>query len=170
MRPLCTLLLPLALALGACASTDDKSTNDKSTEEKEPKMAKQPADQKQPDIITVDHTLIAYNEAPRMDGVTRSLAEAKQLAYELLRQINNDGDWVALKRQYSNDPGPTGDGGGPYTMTNTGAPQVQGARPRTGMVPAFGDVGFALEIGEVKVADQDPAKSPYGFHIIKRVK
>ena len=41
-----------------------------------------------------------------MRGVTRSLADAKKLAYDLLKQIEDGGDWTALKAKYSDDPGP----------------------------------------------------------------
>ncbi len=41
--------------------------------------------------------------------------------------------------------------------------------PRTGLVPAFGDVGFTLKVGEVGLATFDAEKSPFGFHIIKRL-
>ena len=44
-----------------------------------------------------------------------------------------------------------------------------GAYPRTGMAKAFGDVGFALEVDATGMADFEPADSPFGFHIIKRV-
>jgi parvulin-like peptidyl-prolyl isomerase len=37
------------------------------------------------------------------------------------------------------------------------------------MVPAFGDVGFALPPGQIGMAEYDPVKSPYGWHIIKRL-
>jgi parvulin-like peptidyl-prolyl isomerase len=40
---------------------------------------------------------------------------------------------------------------------------------RDGMVPAFGDVGFPLAVGEIGMADFNPQTSPYGWHIIKRV-
>ena len=33
-----------------------------------------------------------------------------------------------------------------------------------------GDVGFALEVGAIGVADYDATKSPFGFHVIQRVK
>ena len=33
----------------------------------------------------------------------------------------------------------------------------------------FGDVGFELEVGEIGMADYDPEKSQYGWHIIKRL-
>jgi parvulin-like peptidyl-prolyl isomerase len=38
------------------------------------------------------------------------------------------------------------------------------------MVPAFGNVGFKLAVGEIAVADYDPKTSPFGYHLIKRVK
>lgn len=41
--------------------------------------------------------------------------------------------------------------------------------PRAAMVPAFGDVGFGLQIGEVGLAEYDEAKSPFGWHVIKRL-
>lgn len=41
--------------------------------------------------------------------------------------------------------------------------------PRAAMVPAFGDVGFALEVGEVGVASFDEQASPFGWHVIKRL-
>jgi parvulin-like peptidyl-prolyl isomerase len=40
---------------------------------------------------------------------------------------------------------------------------------RNRMVPAFGDVGFRLKVGEIDMAEFDPAKSKYGWHIIKRL-
>jgi len=41
--------------------------------------------------------------------------------------------------------------------------------PRDEMAPAFGDVGFALKVGEVGMAPYDKTKSPFGIHIIKRL-
>ena len=37
------------------------------------------------------------------------------------------------------------------------------------MVPAFGEVGFSLAPGEIGIAEYDPVKSPYGWHVIKRL-
>ena len=41
--------------------------------------------------------------------------------------------------------------------------------PRQGMVPAFGDVGFTLEVGGIGMAEFDEAASPFGWHIIRRI-
>jgi parvulin-like peptidyl-prolyl isomerase len=38
------------------------------------------------------------------------------------------------------------------------------------MVKSFGDVGFRLKVGEIGVATWDATASPFGWHIIKRVK
>ena len=40
---------------------------------------------------------------------------------------------------------------------------------RDDMVPNFGMVAFALEVGEVGMANFHPGNSPYGWHIIKRL-
>ena len=40
---------------------------------------------------------------------------------------------------------------------------------RKGMVPAFGDVGFSLEVGGIGMAEFEEASSPFGWHVIKRL-
>jgi len=47
--------------------------------------------------------------------------------------------------------------------------QASFAHPRGAMVPAFGDVGFGLGVGEVGLATYDTDASPFGWHIIKRL-
>ena len=121
----------------------------------------------EPDHIAVDHILIGVKPAIP-SGTT--LEEARKLAYDLLAQLEGGADWTTLKNEYSADRMPGQGPGGPYGMSNHGVPPSAGERKRDGMVPAFGDVGFTLDIGEIGVADHDPKKSPYGFHIIKRVK
>ena len=34
---------------------------------------------------------------------------------------------------------------------------------------AFGDIGFPLQVGEINMSTYDPKKSPFGWHVIKRV-
>jgi hypothetical protein len=122
---------------------------------------------KEPDHIEVDHILIGI-KMPKLPGVDRTPAEAEKLANELMSQLESgDGDWASLKRRYSADPPP----GGPYKMCNHGvAPAEPNEIPRGKMVPAFGDVGFKLAVGEIGLAEYDARKSPYGYHIIKRTK
>ena len=114
----------------------------------------------------VDHILIGVRG--RLPNETRTPAEAAELAKKLMDQLKSgDGDWASLKRRYSADPPP----GGPYKLANNGVtPAGPNEFPRGGMVPAFGDVGFKLEVGEIGLAEYDATKSPYGYHIIKRTK
>jgi len=118
-----------------------------------------------PDHISVDHILIGVKSPSFPDG-KRDAAAARAFAYELLGKIQAGADWAASKRLHSEDPPP----GGPYGLANRGVkPTGRGEYPRDQMVPAFGDVGFGLEIGAVGMADFDARKSPFGFHLIKRV-
>ena len=41
---------------------------------------------------------------------------------------------------------------------------------RESMVRAFGDVSFKLRVGDIRMAPYDPQTSPYGWHILKRLK
>ena len=128
--------------------------------------AEPPPEPAKVDRISVDHILIGVR-SPSFSQGKRTAAEAKALAYDLFVKLQAGGDWAAAKREHSEDPPP----GGPYAMANRGVKPSSGNEyPRDGMVPAFGDVGFTLKVGEIGIADFDAAKSPFGFHLIKRVK
>jgi parvulin-like peptidyl-prolyl isomerase len=58
---------------------------------------------------------------------------------------------------------------GIYGMSNAGVAPAAGEYARGSMVPAFGNVGFKLNKGDIGIADYDPRTSPYGYHVIKRV-
>ncbi len=108
------------------------------------------------DTIEVEHVLIAFQGAPRITGVTRSLDDAKKLAEDVWKQATSGTDFSALRKQHSNDTGP-----GVYPMSKAA---------RGSMVPGFENVGWRLQVGEIGVAPYDKTKSPYGYHIIKRLK
>jgi hypothetical protein len=112
------------------------------------------------DKITVAHILIAFKGAPRIQGVTRSLEEAKALAADVYKRSVAGEDFNALMKQYTNDSVP-----GTYPMSK----DPTASNSRTKMVPGFGDVGWRLQVGEIGVAPHDNTKSPFGWHIIKRV-
>ena len=115
------------------------------------------AKSEQPDEgITVQHILIAFAGAPRIRDVTRTKAEAQELAEKVWREAVAGADFKSLMKTHSNDGG-----GGEYPMTKAG---------RTQMVAAFGNVGFRLKVGEIGVAPWHASDSPYGWHIIKRIK
>ncbi|MBI5363745.1 MAG: peptidylprolyl isomerase [Planctomycetes bacterium] len=111
----------------------------------------------QPDEnIQIQHVLIAFKGVPRVANVTRSKEEAKALAEKVYADAVGGADFLGLVKQYTNDSAP-----GIYPMTKAG---------RAGMVKGFGDVGFRLKVGEIGVAPWEATASPFGWHIIKRVK
>lgn len=118
------------------------------------------------DHIAVDHILIGVKSS-RFPPGKRSEADARAFAQDLFAKLKAGADWDAAKRANSEDPPP----GGPYALANHGvAPTGRGEYARGSMVPAFGDVGFGLAVGAIGLADYDAKTSPFGFHIIKRVK
>jgi len=106
--------------------------------------------------IEIQHILIAFQGAPRMSGITRSKDEAKVLAQKVYAEAIGGGDFDALVKQYTNDSSP-----GIYAGSKAS---------RTRWVKGFGDVGFRLKVGEIGVSPWDATASPFGWHIIKRVK
>jgi len=118
----------------------------------------------EPERIKVQHILIGFAGSVPGKEITRTQEEAKTLAYELLKRARGGEDFGALVKQYTDDSAP-----GIYAMANRGVPPKPGEYQRTQMVAAFGDTGFPLNVGEVGIADQHPQKSPYGWHIVKRV-
>ena len=124
-----------------------------------------PAAGGEPEHIQVQHCLISFTGKLPGKNVARTQDEAKKLAYDILARAKKGEDFDALVKQYTDDQHP-----GIYGMSNKGVAPAAGEYPRTQMVPAFGDVGFPLKVGEVGIADFNDRTSPYGWHIIKRVK
>jgi hypothetical protein len=106
--------------------------------------------------IELQHILIAFQGAPRMTGITRSKEEAKVRAQKVYAEAVGGADFLALLKQYTDDSAP-----GIYPMTKAS---------RAALVQGFGDVGFRLKVGEIGVAPWDAKASPFGWHIIKRLK
>lgn len=119
----------------------------------------------EPQHVQVQHILIGFAGSIPGKGITRTKEEAKKLAYEVLEKARSGADFETLVRQYTDDSPP-----GIYGMSGVGVAPAQGEYPRNQMVPAFGNVGFAISPGNIGIADYDPTTSPYGWHIIKRLK
>jgi len=124
-----------------------------------------PAAGKEPDHITIQHVLIGFKGSLPGKNITRTQDEAKKLAEEILARAKKGEDFDGLVKQYTDDSAP-----GIYSMSNNGVAPAEGEYARGGMVPAFGDAGFPLKVGEIGMASYDAAKSPYGWHIVKRLK
>ena len=155
----CLLLLGLGCSGGAEPKPESK-TEAKPVANPEPK----PAPKAEPEHITVAHVLISFAGAGTEPK--RSKADAEKLANDVLARARKGEDFDKLMKDLSDDPG-----GGAYMMSNTGVRPTSGDEyPRNKMVPAFGDIGFKLDMGAVGMSNFDPRTSPYGWHIIKRLK
>ena len=126
----------------------------------------------QPDFVTVQHILIGFKGSVGDKVIDRTQEEAEQLANEILKKARSGGDFDALVKTHTDDEHP-----GIYTMANFFSPSNmspddgdQATFPRAGMVGAFGNTGFPLEVGEIGLANYDPETSKYGWHVIKRIK
>ena len=89
-------------------------------------------------------------------GATRSKEDAEILAHQLYLQAIGGADFDKLVKEHTDDSHP-----GIYGMNGD---------TRKGMVQAFGDVGWRLKVGEIGLAPFDAKKSPFGWHLIKRIK
>jgi len=125
------------------------------------------AERTEPERVEVQHILISFDGAdPRIEEA-RSQEDSEVLAKELLQRAQAGEDFDALVKEYTNDSYP-----GIYRMANSGVePDAANEEyPRGGMVTAFGDVSFSLEVGAVGMTIYSPENSKYGWHIIKRLK
>ena len=126
----------------------------------------------QPAYITVQHCLIGFDGSVPGKSIFRTREEAEQLAQELFAKAQAGEDFGGIVSRYTDDSPP-----GIYRMANNGFPGEESERlpsnriyERGDMVPAFGDTGFPLEVGQIGLAPHDPQASPFGWHIIKRIK
>ncbi len=124
---------------------------------------------KEPDFITVQHILIGFKGSVPGKPITRSKAGAEGLAKKLLATAQSgEKDFGELVRENTDDAFP-----GIYAMANDSVAINSipaGTFARRKMVPAFGNAGFPLQVGEVGMANHDLTTSPYGWHIVKRIK
>ncbi len=166
------IILLIVPALAACEKAADKPDAAKpgpgTTTAGAPNTPKKTKPEGEPDRVSVKHVLIAYKGATRATA-TRSKDEARELAKQILLHASNGAPFEELMAKHTDDQGSKD--GKAYDMANHGvAPAAPGESARSGMATAFGDVGFKLAVGEVGLADPDKMDSPFGFHIIKRMK
>ena len=118
-----------------------------------PKPAIASLDASVPSEIAARHLLVSYKNALRAPpGIGRSKEEARARAAEAEKRAKAGEDFVALVKQYSDEPGAAERGGD------------LGKFDRTSMVPAFANAAFALKVGEVSSV----VETQFGFHVILR--
>jgi peptidyl-prolyl cis-trans isomerase C len=103
----------------------------------------------EPEAVHVTHILLRTPE--NADDAAKK--KAKSDAQSVLAQLKKGGDFAALAKQYSQDPGSAPNGGdlGFVTKGQT--------------VPAFEQAAFAMKPGQLSGV----VESPFGFHVIKMV-
>jgi peptidyl-prolyl cis-trans isomerase D len=99
-----------------------------------------------PAQVRARHILLGVN--PGADSTEKAAAKAK--AQDILNKVKAGGDFAALAKQYSDDPG-TKDKGGELGFFGAGE-----------LVKPFEDVAFSLKPGEYGIAE-----TQYGFHLIQ---
>lgn len=159
-----------AIGFAGCETAKPKvsipSKSDSVTKETEPKLEPKLEPKREPDRITVQHCLIGFKGSVGDKPITRTEGEAKDLAIKLLAELKAGANFDEVIRTHTDDSPP-----GIYKMANKGIAldRASGEMGRGQMVPAFGDTGFPLEVGEYGLADYDKDKSPFGWHIVKRI-
>lgn len=118
-----------------------------------------------PAHVEVQHILIGFAGSVPGKGITRTKEEAMKLAHEILDKARKGANFDSLVAKYTDDSPP-----GIYKMAGDGVPPQVGEYGRRQMVPAFGNVGFAISPGNIDIAEYDPTTSPFGWHIIKRLR
>jgi peptidyl-prolyl cis-trans isomerase D len=100
----------------------------------------------QPEQAKSRHILIKV--AAGADAKTDAAAKAK--AEDVLKQLKAGGDWNALAKKYSDDPGSKDTGG------------ELGFAQRKTMVPEFDNAIFTQKIGDIQIV-----KSQFGYHVVQ---
>ena len=150
------------LVLVSCSKKSEEATMSEETTKSEETATQEPA------RMTVQHILISFGGAiPSKPELTRTLPEAETLAKEILERAKKGEEFDALVKEYSDDTYPC-----IYSLHNIDVTPDASIKeyPRAGMVKAFGDVSFSLDVGEIGMTGYDVETSPYGWHIIKRLK
>lgn len=108
--------------------------------------------------VQIQHILIGWKDSPAAKAgrsepraMARTKEDADKLAKELVEK-SKKGDMVKLMKEFSEDPG-SKESGKPYEVG-----------PDTQMVDNFKPMALRMNLGEVALA-----KSPYGWHVMKRV-
>jgi parvulin-like peptidyl-prolyl isomerase len=176
MKTLAFILVCCALTLAGCPDggiQGNRSKPELTEDTKDPQilalrkaareLAQKP--EESAEFVEVQHLLISFDGAGT--PATRTKEQAEKLAAQVYAKLQSGSDFDALVKENTDDQYP-----GVYGMVSEEARQNQGKNIfwRKGMVPAFGNVGWRLKVGEIGVAAYDSTNSPYGWHIVKRTK
>lgn len=102
--------------------------------------------------VHVQHILVSTQDAEGNDLTGDAFDEKTAFAYDIYKRAVSGEDFYSLVEQYGEDPGMEGNPDG-YTFTYNM------------MVKEFEEASFELEVGAIS----EPVKTPYGYHIIKKL-
>jgi foldase protein PrsA len=105
------------------------------------------------DVTTVRHILIAVKDEKKEKDI-RTFDEALARAKEVQAKLKAGGDFDALAKEYSDDPG-SKDKGGVYADLDYGG--------MSQMVPEFREAGFTLPVNQIS----EPVKTSHGYHVMR---
>ncbi|MBE3072931.1 MAG: peptidylprolyl isomerase [Acidobacteria bacterium] len=101
----------------------------------------------EPEAVQASHILIRFPE--KADEAAKKQARAR--AETVMKQVKAGGNFAALAKEFSQDPGSAANGGD------------LGFFPKGQMVPAFDATAFSLKPGQISGI----VETPFGYHIIK---
>jgi parvulin-like peptidyl-prolyl isomerase len=104
------------------------------------------------DAVKVQHVLIGWKGAPGARTATRTKQEADELTKKVFELAKSGKPMADLMKEYSEDPG---------SKDNA---RVYDVAPDSPMVEPFKNLSLRLKENEIGIV-----RSPFGFHIIKRV-
>jgi foldase protein PrsA len=128
-------------------TVESKVTDQQIKDEYDKQLA---ADKNAFDIATVSHILIVTKDLTSGKDA-RTKEEALQRAKEVQDKLNNGGDFAALAKEYSDDPG-SKDNGGKYVDAEISK-----------WVPEFKKAAIELPLNKIS----DPVETTYGYHVMK---
>lgn len=160
------LCLSTSLGIGFIGCETSGGKPDTATSSKSESDSNKENSSGEPDYVTVQHCLIGFQGSLPDKPIKRSKEEAKVLAEQLLEKLKAGANFDEIIIQYTDDSPP-----GIYKMSNRGviSKLSRNIHRREDMVAAFGDTGFPLQVGEYGLAEHHPKKSPFGWHIVKRI-
>lgn len=134
-------------SMQAIAAMEGKVTDDQVKTEYDKRLA---ADKNMYDVATVSHILVGTTDTAT-GKETRSKEEALKLAKEVQDKLKAGGDFVALAKEYSDDPG-SKDNGGKYENVEISK-----------WAPEFKKAAAELPLNQIS----DPVETTFGYHVMK---
>lgn len=101
--------------------------------------------------VTDEEVKAYYDQASKELEASHILVDSAEEAQAIYEELRAGGDFAAIAKEKSKDPG-SAESGGELGWFTVGT-----------MVTEFNDAAYALEVGEIS----EPVQSQHGFHIIK---